>query len=93
VFGAAAADFSSKGKPYMASVKKGFLAASREWARHLRPYWRRQFWKQERRGGRKEARKQLGDSNSDASAVVAATTASDAGCSSSDSGSSGGGDC
>jgi hypothetical protein len=78
----------------MASIKKGFLAASKEWARHLRPYWRRQFWKQERRADRKEARKQLGDTNSDGSAAVVATTmASDGGCSSSDSGSSGGGDC
>lgn len=32
----------------MASVKKGTLAAPPQWWKHLRPYWRRVFWKRER---------------------------------------------
>jgi hypothetical protein len=43
----------------MSSVKKGFLTSSKEWAKHLRPYWRRLFWKGERKAGTKEARKQV----------------------------------
>jgi len=43
----------------MSSVKKGQLTSSKEWARHLRPYWRRVFWKGERVAGGKEAETQL----------------------------------
>ncbi len=33
----------------MASTKKGTLAAPPQWWKHLRPFWRRVFWKRERR--------------------------------------------
>ena len=32
----------------MSTKKKGMLTVSKEWARHLRPYGRRQFWSAER---------------------------------------------
>lgn len=32
----------------MSTKKKGILTVSGEWARHLRPYGRRQFWSTER---------------------------------------------
>jgi hypothetical protein len=32
----------------MAHKRKGQLTVSGEWARHLRPFWRRAFWKSER---------------------------------------------
>jgi hypothetical protein len=43
----------------MANKKKGQLTASKEWAKHLRPFWRRLFWKGERRAGKKVARMTL----------------------------------
>ncbi len=33
----------------MANVKKGNLTASKELSKHLRPFWRRIFWKGERK--------------------------------------------
>jgi len=32
----------------MSTKKRGLLTVSGEWARHLRPYGRRQFWRGER---------------------------------------------
>lgn len=32
----------------MSSVKRGQLTASNEWAKHLRPFLKRAFWKTER---------------------------------------------
>jgi len=40
----------------MASVKKGQLTASGEWAKHLRKVGRRFFWKKERQAARSLAR-------------------------------------
>jgi len=37
----------------MASKKKGQMTASKEWARHLRRFWKRDFWKRERKAARK----------------------------------------
>ena len=37
----------------MATKKKGFVRLSGEWARHLRPYLSRRFWKQHRKAERK----------------------------------------
>ncbi len=39
----------------MAHVKKGYLVASGEWAKHLRPFLKRVFWKKHRK-----AEKRLG---------------------------------
>jgi hypothetical protein len=36
----------------MAHKRKGQLTVSGEWARHLRPFWRRAFWKGERQAGK-----------------------------------------
>lgn len=38
----------------MTHVKKGHLAASTEWRKHLRRWLRRQFWKRHRQAERKE---------------------------------------
>lgn len=37
----------------MSHKRKGQLTVSGEWARHLRKFWRRQFWKGERSAGKK----------------------------------------
>ena len=37
----------------MAHKKKGQLTTTGEWAKHLRRYLQRQFWKGERRAGKK----------------------------------------
>lgn len=39
----------------MATVKKGILTASKERARHLRPDWKRLFWKTERMAAQRDA--------------------------------------
>jgi hypothetical protein len=36
----------------MATVKNGQFTATKEWARHLRPFIKRMFWKAERRAAR-----------------------------------------
>lgn len=36
----------------MANKRKGQLTVTGEWRKHLRPLWRRAFWKQERQAGR-----------------------------------------
>lgn len=43
----------------MATKKRGLLTLSGEWARHLRPFWRRLFWRGERRAVRRDIRSQL----------------------------------
>ena len=45
----------------MASVKKGVLVASKEWAKHLRPYGRKAFWHQNRQAERKLAAREVSD--------------------------------
>ena len=36
----------------MSHKQHGQLTTSNQWARHLRPFWRRLFWKAERRAVR-----------------------------------------
>ncbi len=38
-------------------VLKGQLTVGKEWAKHLRPYGKRNFWKRERKAGRMEGTK------------------------------------
>ena len=45
----------------MASVKKGQLTATPEWAKHLRKFGKRLFWRGERRAEKKTAYEQLKD--------------------------------
>lgn len=40
----------------MASVKQGTLTPSPLWGKHLRPEWKRVFWKSERQAQKKLAR-------------------------------------
>lgn len=42
----------------MSNVKKGILAKTIAWAKHLRPFTKRKQWKRERKAGQSEARKQ-----------------------------------
>jgi hypothetical protein len=42
----------------MAHKRKGQLTVSGEWARHLRPLWRRVFWKGERQAARELEREE-----------------------------------
>jgi len=42
----------------MAHKRKGQLTVSGEWARHLRPFWRRAFWKGERQAGKDREREE-----------------------------------
>ena len=37
----------------MSHKRKGQLTVSGEWAKHLRKFWRRQFWKGERKAGKR----------------------------------------
>ena len=46
----------------MAHVKKGQLARTILWDRHLRPFWRRQQWRRERAAGKKEINRQINES-------------------------------
>jgi hypothetical protein len=41
----------------MSTKKKGLLTTSGEWAKHLRPYLKRRFWKTERATARKLAQR------------------------------------
>lgn len=41
----------------MATVKKGMITKSGEWARHLRKLGRRMFWKRDRQYVKKEIKK------------------------------------
>jgi len=43
----------------MAYKRKGQLTTSPEWARHLRNYLKRQFWKGERKGEKRVFRNEL----------------------------------
>lgn len=42
----------------MSTVKKGVLTASMSWAKHLRPYMKRLFWKGERKAGKRFGKKE-----------------------------------
>jgi hypothetical protein len=43
----------------MAHKRKGQLTITKEWARHLRKFWRRQFWKGERNAVKMVIRREL----------------------------------
>ena len=45
----------------MAYKRKGHLTVTGEWAKHLRKFWRRQYWKGERNAGKKAALKEIVD--------------------------------
>lgn len=45
----------------MATVKRGTLAVAPQWWRHLRPWWRRLFWKRERAAAAKAVREGVMD--------------------------------
>lgn len=45
----------------MANKRKGHLAVSSEWARHLRPFLKRKFWKKERSLGKKKVRQEINE--------------------------------
>ncbi len=47
----------------MSSKKKGQLTVAGEWAKHLRKYLRRQFWKGERNAGKILIQKELKERN------------------------------
>jgi hypothetical protein len=38
----------------MATVKKGILAPAPQWWRHLRPFWKRLFWKRQRQADKRQ---------------------------------------
>ena len=43
----------------MSTVKKGVLAHSKEWAKHLRRWGKRCFWKQNRKAEGREIKDQM----------------------------------
>ena len=43
----------------MSHKRKGQLTVSTVWAKHIRKFWRRQFWKGERVAGKVAIRKEL----------------------------------
>jgi len=45
----------------MSHKRKGQLTVTAEWAKHLRKFLRRQFWKGERQAGQKLIRKEISD--------------------------------
>lgn len=45
----------------MAHVHIGQLTATKEWAKHLRPWWKREFWKRERKVARLVAMDRVGE--------------------------------
>jgi hypothetical protein len=44
----------------MSHKRKGQLTVTKEWAKHLRKFWRKQFWKGERFAGKKIVRQEIG---------------------------------
>jgi hypothetical protein len=48
----------------MSHKRKGQLTVATDWAKHLRKFLRRQFWKGERRAGQKVILKEFSDQNS-----------------------------
>jgi hypothetical protein len=41
----------------VSTKKAGMLTTSKEWAKHLRAYWKRKFWKQERKAAKTYTKK------------------------------------
>jgi len=48
----------------MSHKRKGQLTVATEWAKHLRKFLRKQFWKGERRASQKAIRKEVSEQNS-----------------------------
>ena len=48
----------------MTHKRKGQLTVSKEWAKHLRAFWKKQFWKKERQAEKKsiDTEKNVGQS-------------------------------
>ena len=44
----------------MSHKRKGQLTVSKEWAKHLRKFRRKQFWRKEKNEGKKLIRRELG---------------------------------
>lgn len=61
----------------MSTKKKGILTVSGEWAHHLRPYGRRQFWSSERNAVRQAIGREiyLADTNALATSLLEAPIA------------------
>ncbi len=51
----------------MSKKKKGQLTVAKEWAKHLRKFLRRKFWKGERTAGHKLIKKELNEKTTDSS--------------------------
>jgi hypothetical protein len=47
----------------MSNKRKGQLTVATEWAKHLRKFLRRQFWKGERKAGQKLIRQEINEKN------------------------------
>ena len=47
----------------MAHIRIGQLTSSKEWAKHLRPYGKRDFWNRERKACRCDAIERAGEPN------------------------------
>ena len=45
----------------MSHKRKGQLTVATEWAKHLRKYLRKQFWKKERKAGKRVIKKELSE--------------------------------
>lgn len=45
----------------MSTIKKGILTAPGEWAKHLRPWGKRLFWKGERKADKAQAKSEAKD--------------------------------
>lgn len=43
----------------MAHKRKGHLTVAGVWAKHLRKFWRRQYWKGERSAGKKTIHQEI----------------------------------
>jgi hypothetical protein len=48
----------------MSNKRRGQLTTSGQWARHLRPLWKRAFWRKERTAAQLDAELQVGESDS-----------------------------
>jgi hypothetical protein len=54
----------------MAHKRKGQLTVSGEWAKHLRRYWSRKFWKAERKAGKKQINQEMDSTHADSFSAV-----------------------
>ena len=45
----------------MSNIKKGILTRAKVWNVHLRKFWKRNFWKGERKAGKQFIRKEINE--------------------------------